>query len=73
VHGERKLKSFKIDDACIPINKVCNHIFNEITDKYDNKQTNEETPFFIFVLKSYFKHIDLINEYFQNILSSEPM
>lgn len=62
-----KLKSFKIDEAQIPINILCTHNVN-VYDAASNSfsVSAEKVPFLIFVLKSYFKHTDLIDEYFQN-------
>lgn len=60
-----KLKSFKIDGAKIPINMMVERKIaipgempGEIVDK------TERVPFLVFVLKSYFRHTDLIDEYF---------
>lgn len=40
-------------------------IFN--SDSNEDVVVEEEVPFLIFVLKCYFKHEELIDEYFQNI------
>lgn len=62
-----RLKSFKIDNSMIPfdyniVRKVS--IFN--SDSNEDVVVEEEVPFLIFVLKCYFKHEELIDEYFQN-------
>lgn len=70
VKGEEqaRLKSFKIDNARIPLTlpvkrsiNICDERTNEIVRK------NESVPFLIYVLKSYLKHTDLIDEYFINL------
>ncbi len=63
-----RLKSFKIDNSAIPFDyTVVRKIdaFNDTSKK--DVLLEERVPFLIFVLKSYFKHKDLIDEYFQSI------
>ena len=70
--SKRRLKSFKIDNAKIPLDLPCPRQINErdtLLDEIIRKK--EEVPFLIFVLKSYFKHKDLIDEYFQSLLKLE--
>ncbi len=64
-----RLKSFKIDNSMIPfdytiVRKVS--IFN--SDSNEDVVVEENVPFLLFVLKCYFKHEELIDEYFQNIV-----
>ena len=59
--AKRRMKSFKIDQARIPFNYRC-----EICKKDNNSSKNE--LFLYFVLDSYFKHKDLLKEYFQKVL-----
>lgn len=64
-----RLKSFKIDNSIIPfdynvVRKV--RVFNGDSD--EDIEVEENVPFLIFVLKCYFKHEELIDEYFQNIV-----
>lgn len=64
----KRLKSFKIDDAKIPFDYICNRDINLYSlEKPESR--HERVPFLIFVLKSYFKHKDLIDEYFVGLLS----
>lgn len=65
---QQRLKSFKIDGAKIPLNMQCEHSVNKVgTAQGQIEKVNEKVPFLIFVLKSYFKHTDLIDEYFQDL------
>ena len=59
--AKRRMKSFKIDQARIPFNYRCK-IY-----KKDNSGSENEL-FLYFVLDSYFKHKDLLKEYFQKVL-----
>ena len=59
--AKRRMKSFKIDQARIPFNYQCK-IY-----KKDNSGSENEL-FLYFVLDSYFKHKDLLKEYFQKFL-----
>ena len=64
----RRLKSFKIDEAKIPLDMLCAHkvaILKEESNEWDF--VDEKVPFIIFILKSYFNHIDLIDEYFEKL------
>ncbi|MCH5344550.1 MAG: hypothetical protein J1E64_10970 [Acetatifactor sp.] len=68
---QQRLKSFKIDGAKIPLNMPCEHSVNRAgTAQGEVEKVNEKVPFLIFVLKSYFKHTDLIDEYFQDLTSN---
>lgn len=63
-----RLKSFKIDSANIPFNLPCRRqIIIPVNNYKAYKTVNETVPFLVFVLKCYFKHIDLIDEYFENL------
>lgn len=67
-----RLKSFKIDGAKIPFSLLVDRTIsvpNESGSAFKREQ--EKVPFIIYVLKSYFKHTDLIDEYFTNLCGSE--
>ena len=65
---QKRLKSFKIDNANIPIDLSCERNINVIDDSLDGyKKATEKVPFLILVLKTYFKHTDLIDEYFESL------
>lgn len=65
---QQRLKSFKIDGAKIPLNMPCEHSVNQAGSvQGEIEKVNEKVPFLIFVLKSYFKHTDLLDEYFQDL------
>ena len=70
VKGEKypRLKSFKIDNAHIPIDFPCTRTI-VIENNFGNGtiQKTETVPFLIFILKCYFNHTDLIDEYFTNL------
>ena len=67
----QKLKSFKIDGAEIPFDIMCKHTFNMHTDNPDEfDRVTESIPFIVFVLKSYFKHFDLIDVYFTDLFNN---
>lgn len=67
---QHRLKSFKIDGAKIPLNMQCKHyIIKGGTTQGEIEEISENVPFLIFVLKCYFKHTDLINEYFHDFIS----
>lgn len=59
-----RLKSFKIDNARIPLN--CMIEVDHRADDNDSWITQQE-PFLYYVLDSYFEHKDLLNEYFQKL------
>ena len=63
----KRLKSFKIDNACIPFNYI---VQRKIILQKSNSERNEEVPVLIFMLKSYFNNVELINEYFQKYLNN---
>lgn len=61
--AKERIKSFKIDNSHIPLNYVVN---------VQNKNVNgllilQKELFLYYVLDCYFKHKDLLNEYFQNV------
>lgn len=64
--GEAKtrMKSFKIDNSKIPFDFRC-----EINSKDDNgnERPLQKEQFLCYVIDSYFKHKDLLNEYFQKL------
>ena len=64
----KRLKSFKIDNAKIPIDYICDRDIN-IYNSEKPETRHERVPFLVFVLKSYFKHKELIDEYFVALLS----
>lgn len=59
-----RLKSFKIDHSKIPFDYLCEIHRKDINGK---KVPVEREQFLCYVLESYFKHKELLNEYFQNI------
>lgn len=60
--AQKRMKSFKIDNSMIPFHvKVC--VKNENTDGISEK--NE--LFLYYVLDCYFKHKDLLSEYFYGV------
>lgn len=58
-NGRRRVKTFKIDNARIPMDYQCKMI---------RGNTDIEVPFIVFVLNNFFEHKDLLEEYFQNII-----
>ena len=63
-----RLKSFKIDKANIPLTLPIKRnvtLYDESTDTVLHKA--ETVPFIIYILKSYLKHTDLIDEYFAKL------
>ena len=63
-----RLKSFKIDKANIPLAFPINHnvaLYDEASDSVLQKV--ETVPFIIYILKSYLKHTNLIDEYFEKL------
>ena len=67
--NQPRLKSFKIDNARIPIDLQCEHAYgvqNEMAN--DAKILVEKIPFLIYILKEYFTHTELIDEYFAKLL-----
>lgn len=70
VKGEahQRLKSFKIDGAKIPLDIPCERtVIIKGNEKEEDSYQSEEVPFLVFVLKSYFKHTELIDEYFASL------
>lgn len=64
--GEAKprIKSFKIDNARIPLNCMIK-VKRRAEDNYS--LITQQEPFLYYVLDSYFEHKDLLNEYFQKL------
>ena len=65
--GEAKtrMKSFKIDNSRIPFDHTCE---NKRKDENGNDLPVQHVPFLLYVLESYFRHKDLLIEYFQKML-----
>lgn len=64
--GEAKtrMKSFKVDNSRIPFDYT---LENKSKDENGNDLPVQKVPFLYYVLESYFKHKDLLLEYFQRI------
>lgn len=62
--AQARMKSFKIDHAKIPFDSRCK-VFRK--DEEGNDLPPEDEQFLCYVLECYFKHKDLLNEYFQKI------
>lgn len=62
--AQRRMKSFKIDNSKIPFDFRC-EIFRK--DENGNDLPVEREQFLCYVLECYFKHKDLLNEYFQKV------
>lgn len=63
-----RLKSFKIDEARIPLSLPIQRSINVYSNRTnDTMRKNETVPSLIYILKSYLKHHDLIDEYFANL------
>ena len=63
-----RLKSFKIDKANIPLTLPIKRnvtLYDEASDTILHKA--ETVPFIVYILKSYLKHTDLIDEYFAKL------
>lgn len=63
-----RLKSFKIDKANIPLTLPIKRkvtLYDEVSDTVLHK--TETVPFIVYILKSYLKHTDLIDEYFTKL------
>lgn len=64
-----RLKSFKIDNSMIPFDyNIVRKVSIVNSNSNEDVVVEENVPFLIFVLKCYFKHKELIDEYFQNIV-----
>lgn len=71
-NNQPRLKSFKIDNARIPLDMLCEHKYgvqDKKTEEY--KILVEYIPFIIYILKEYFTHLELIDEYFDNLILSK--
>lgn len=64
--ARQRMKSFKIDNSKIPFDFRC-EIFRK--DENGNDLPVEKEQFLCYVLECYFKHKDLLNEYFHKIVS----
>lgn len=64
-NAAKRIKSFKIDETCIPFIKSCTVKSKEIESE---KSKEIEIPFIYFILDNYFKHKDLLREYFEKIM-----
>lgn len=62
--AQTRMKSFKIDHAKIPFDSRC-EIFRK--DERGNDLPSEDEQFLCYVLECYFKHKDLLKEYFQKM------
>ena len=64
--AKQRMKSFKIDNSKIPFDFRC-EIFRK--DENGNDLPVEKEQFLCYVLECYFKHKDLLSEYFQKVKS----
>jgi len=64
--AKTRMKSFKIDNSRIPFNYRCEVLRK---DENGNDLPQEDEQFLCYVLECYFKHKDLLKEYFQEISS----
>lgn len=64
--AKSRLKSFKIDNSRIPFDYRCNVLRK---DENGNNLPVESEQFVYYVLECYFKHRDLLKEYFQEMLN----
>lgn len=64
--AKQRMKSFKIDNSKIPFDFRC-EIYRK--DESGNDLPVEKEQFLCYVLECYFKHKDLLNEYFQKVNS----
>lgn len=63
-NAKTRLKSFKIDNSKIPFNCRCEILRK---DENGNDLPQEDEQFLCYVLECYFKHKDLLKEYFQKV------
>lgn len=63
--AKQRMKSFKIDNSKIPFSYRCEVLRK---DEDGNNLPHEDEQFLCYVLECYFKHKDLLKEYFQKIL-----
>lgn len=63
-NAKTRLKSFKIDNSKIPFNYRCEILRK---DENGNDLPQEDEQFLCYVLECYFKHKDLLKEYFQKV------
>jgi hypothetical protein len=64
--AKTRMKSFKIDNSRIPFEHKCKVLRK---DENGNDLPQEGEQFLCYVLESYFKHKDLLKEYFHKVLS----
>lgn len=62
--AQTRTKSFKVDQAKIPFDSRCK-IFRK--DEKGDDLPPEDEQFLCYVLECYFRHKDLLREYFQEI------
>lgn len=62
-----RMKTFKVNNALIPFDLSYNVSWK---DRDEEKLHVVEIPFLYFVLQCYFKHTDLLHEYFSNLFHS---
>ena len=65
--AKTRMKSFKIDNSKIPFDFSCE---TNRKDENGNELPIQSEQFLCYVLESYFKHKDLLNEYFQKMYQS---
>jgi hypothetical protein len=61
--ARKRFKTFKVDQSHIPMDYPC-----KMFSISEDEREDISVPFIYFVLNSYFKHKDLLTEYFQKIL-----
>lgn len=66
--AKTRMKSFKIDNSRIPFDYTCE---SKRKDESGNDLPVQQVPFLFFVLESYFKHKDLLFEYFQKLYQQQ--
>ena len=62
--AKKRMKSFKIDNSKIPFDFICE---NNHKDDSGKELPLQKVQFLCYVLESYFKHKDLLKEYFQKV------
>lgn len=63
--AKKRMKSFKIDNSRIPFDYRCKVLRK---DENGNELPQEDEQFLCYVLECYFKHKELLKEYFQEVL-----
>ena len=64
--AKKRIKSFKIDNSKIPFERRCKIIRKDATG---NEVESATEQFLCYVIECYFKHKDLLKEYFQNVMN----